>query len=148
MSNGKLVFLLVLFLSVSVSVFAQDTSPSTGSAEYWKIRCENAEEVLKFVYNNLELSEENYQNIEDLLNSSETTLMNLEELLNISGEITAFLIEKFGISEAEAMRIETELKNILNATPEPNDQVDRRWRTTAIVEALFIIGGIILIIFL
>jgi len=134
MSKVKLFFFAVLFLFVIWAVWPQDTSPNTESESYWKERCLKCEEVLISVYSNLTGSEETLQSIESLLNSSE--------------EITVSLLTKLNLSDEEIQTASEALKSILNSTQEPDQKVHKAWRTTAIGEALLIIGMIIVLIIL
>lgn len=149
--------ILLLLLLCSVVAGAQDISQSIKSESYWKDRCMSAEEVLRFVFQNSNLSEETYQEIENLLSNSQSLILNSEEIWMMliqlsenSGAITNLLIEKFNFSEEEAMRIENSLKDILlnmeAEHPQEKTTVNKGWRTSAFIEGLLLIISILVII--
>jgi len=156
MSNGKSVLLLVLLLCVSSAVVAQDTSPSTESELPQNLSSMSTDDLWNYALTLLDEMSINSENINsELTNLSELNLTEIEKLRILSelglseDEALRYLKTRMNLSEQEWQNFLEYWQNLKAGTiPSHELKVHKAWRTTAIGEALLIIGMIIALILL
>jgi hypothetical protein len=154
--NIFLLVWLLLFLFLASVVSAQDTFPSEESGLPQSLNSMSTEELwtsaltlLAEMSNSSENISSELTNLSELELTESNILLILNELGMSEDEVLRFLKMRMTLSEEEWTAFLEYWQNLKDGTiPSHETMVHRRWRTASIVEALFIIGGIILIIFL